>query len=97
MQQRDGRRARDEPVPLGGARIALVDLPIGEPIEGHRRRPREDHREDDERDRSRQRGSPCAATNIAPSANGSAKTVCENRMNRRTRAITGESPKIMSS
>src|SRR5215204_2986894 len=27
-------------------------------------------------------GQPCAATNIAPSANGSAKIVCENRMNR---------------
>ena len=35
-------------MPIGGARIALIDFPIRQPIERHRRGPGENHRQHDQ-------------------------------------------------
>ena len=84
---------RDEPVPPGGAGIAFVDVPVREPVEDHGRRPRAHHAHQDQARKTRAVGSPRAATNIEPSAKGSAKSVCEKRTNvsvRRTGARAEE-------
>ena len=71
-------------VPPGGPRVFLVNLPVCHPIKRHGRRPGEDHGQKNQQNDSAL-GNPCAATIIEPAANGSAKTVWENRMNFRMR------------
>ncbi len=85
-QKRDGAGARDQAVAGGGARIALVDRPIGQAIEKHGGGARQDHADEHEQQTCARLGQPRAATKSAPSAKGSAKIVCEKRMSWRKRA-----------
>ena len=74
-------------MPPRRARVSFVDFPIGKTIERHRRGAREKPSPARSARIRPRAGSPRAATNIDPSAKGSAKIVCENRMKLRKRLI----------
>ena len=81
-RREDGHRAHREParrkMPRRSARIEPIKMPIGQPVEGHRRRPRSRHAEQDPHPVL---DSPVPAVavvrrqNRPRSANGSAKSV----------------------